>query len=263
MSKKPPKNALSHGLYSPDTVVLEWENKQEFIDLHESIRQDLDPEGPLQEAEVFEIARLHWIKQRLLLASQLEYRHHPNASDLAEAGKDGWSGINQHLSSKMAEVAPQRNRPREVASSYLEGVRNLMEYVRRQTSMATSEDSSTKPADENLKQAQRATIQDLVELTKSYGKMGERMLAMAPLLVEIIKDRDRDIVECVYRPDLIAKNLKIGAEVDKALEKAMARFFHLKAFQNLGAVKPKMKQVNAIQPPANETIENKKADRPN
>jgi hypothetical protein len=79
----------------------------------------------------------------------------------------------------------------------------------------------------------------------------------------IIKDLDQDVLERAYRPDVIAKDLKTMAEIAKALEKSMARFFNLKAYQNLRAVKPKIKQLNAIEPPANQTIENKKADRPN
>ena len=35
-----PKNALAHGLYASD-LVLAWENEQDFVDLHESIRQEL------------------------------------------------------------------------------------------------------------------------------------------------------------------------------------------------------------------------------
>jgi hypothetical protein len=257
MSKRQSKNAMKHGLYAADTVVLEWENEQDFIDLHESFRQELDPEGPLQEAEVFEISRLQWIKRRVRIGSQLEYRHHREASALAEAGKDGWSGINQHLSSKLAEKDPQRNLPREMAKSYLEEVKQLMAFVRRQTSLPTSE------ADDNPKAAQRATTLDLIELIKTFGNMGERLLAVAPLLDEIFKDDERDIFERAYRPDVIAKVLKLEAEINKALEKAMARFFQYKAYQTLRAVKPKIKQVNAIEPPANEIIDIKKVERPN
>ena len=201
----------------------------------------------------WQLASLHWIKRRLNIGSQLEYRHHREASALAEAGKDGWSGINQHISSKMAEKNPQRDLPRRMALSYLDDVKQLMELVRRQTSLATSE-----AADDSPKQAKRATIQDLIELTKTVGNMGERLLAVAPLMDEIFRDEERDIFERAYRPDVIAKNLKIGAEVNKALEKAMTRFFQLKAYQNLRAVKPKMKQIDAIQPPANEIIDIKK-----
>jgi len=109
MAKLPSKNAMTHGLYAADTILLEWENKQDFENLVGSFRQDLDPEGALQEAQVFDIARLHWIKQRMNIGSQLEYRRHPDAAALAEAGKDGWSGISQHLSSKMAETERERN----------------------------------------------------------------------------------------------------------------------------------------------------------
>ena len=55
-----PKNALAHGLYASD-LVLAWENEQDFVDLHESIRQELNPVGSLEDIAVLDIARLHWV----------------------------------------------------------------------------------------------------------------------------------------------------------------------------------------------------------
>jgi hypothetical protein len=59
-----PKNALAHGLYASD-LVLAWESEQDFVDLHESIRQELNRVGSLEDITVLDITRLHWVKRRL------------------------------------------------------------------------------------------------------------------------------------------------------------------------------------------------------
>jgi hypothetical protein len=87
------------------------------------------------------------------------------------------------------------------------------------------------------------------------------VLPVASMLERLVADQN--IFERAYRPDVIAKNLRIGAEIDRALDRAMARFFRHKAYQDLRATKPKVKRIDAIQPPANDTIEIKNVDRSN
>lgn len=87
-----PKNALAHGLYASD-LVLAWENEQDFVDLHESVRQELNPVGSLEDIAVLDIARLHWVKRRLNIGAQLVYHRHPDAAAITKAGEEGWQGV--------------------------------------------------------------------------------------------------------------------------------------------------------------------------
>src|SRR5436305_13509562 len=93
-----PKNALLHGVYTED-VVAPWENKDEFVHLHQELRSDLEPDGLAEEEAVLGIAVLCWKKRRLMIGSQLAYRRHPNAAALRKAGERGWAGVGQYLES--------------------------------------------------------------------------------------------------------------------------------------------------------------------
>jgi len=144
---------------------------------------------------------------------------------------------------------------------YLTAAMLVVESVMGDTGPASGEDSSTRAAAENPAQDRRS-IREFVQRTEILQDIGMRaVLPVASMFERLVADQD--VFARAYRPDVIAKNLKTGAEIDKALDKALARFYNLKAYQNLRAAKPKMKQIDAIQPPANETIENKKVDRPN
>ena len=98
-----PKNALAHGLYASD-LVLAWENEQDFVDLHESIRQELNPVGSLEDIAVLDIARLHWVKRRLNVGAQLAYHRHPDAPAITEAGEEGWQGVRNYLRNKAGDT---------------------------------------------------------------------------------------------------------------------------------------------------------------
>ena len=107
-----PKNALAHGLYASD-LVLAWENEQDFVDLHVSIRQELNPVGSLEDIAVLDIARLHWVKRRLNVGAQLAYHRHPDAPAITEAGKEGWQGVRNYLRNKAGDTDTMAMRIRD------------------------------------------------------------------------------------------------------------------------------------------------------
>ena len=74
----------------PSDLVLAWEIEQDFVDLHESIRQELNPVGSLEDIAVLDIARLHWVKRRLNVGAQLAYHRQTDAPALQP--EEGWQG---------------------------------------------------------------------------------------------------------------------------------------------------------------------------
>jgi hypothetical protein len=65
------RNALKHGLFVKDLVIRSGkgkENPREFQQLFENLRKDLQPEGQLEELQVFKIAVAHWQLRRALRA---------------------------------------------------------------------------------------------------------------------------------------------------------------------------------------------------
>lgn len=73
-------------MYASDLVPA-WENEQDFLDLHESICQELNLVGSLEDIAVLNIARLHWVKRRLNIGAQLAHHGHPDATHIRAFAK--------------------------------------------------------------------------------------------------------------------------------------------------------------------------------
>ena len=67
-------NATRHGILSKHTL-LPWEIREEYEELHLSLRQEYAPVGPTQEHLVEEIAGIFWRKRRLRMAETAAFRN--------------------------------------------------------------------------------------------------------------------------------------------------------------------------------------------
>ena len=96
MKTKRSQNALTHGLYARDTL-LPWEDPEAFDALHQAIREELGPSGPLEESAVRAIAELEWRKHRLAVGFLLPFFKNPPPPELVEAGRDGIAALAAYL----------------------------------------------------------------------------------------------------------------------------------------------------------------------
>ena len=96
MPSKKAHNALTHGLYAREAV-LPWEDAKKFEAFAQAIRDELNPNGPLEEEAVREVAELHWRKQRLALGYLLQYYKAPPPAELIEAANGGLASLAAYL----------------------------------------------------------------------------------------------------------------------------------------------------------------------
>jgi hypothetical protein len=95
-SKRGNRHALRHGLYAREAV-LPWEEEEAFAALHRSFVDELNPDGPLENEVVREVAELHWRKQRLALGYLLPFYREMPPPELADAAKDGLIALASYL----------------------------------------------------------------------------------------------------------------------------------------------------------------------
>ena len=67
----PPRNALKHGAYSK-AILLPWEDAAEFEALHQQLRDEWQPEGPMEEDTVATYLDCLWRKRRVRQKRQIE-----------------------------------------------------------------------------------------------------------------------------------------------------------------------------------------------
>jgi hypothetical protein len=281
-TSKSSKNAISHGAYSSEAVLL-WENVQEFKDLRKSFQEELLPDGAAEEAAVFDLTCLHWKKRRLNIVSQLAFRRAPDMSALAKAGRDGWEGIADYLANSVQGAETTRESLRNVAKAYCEASATFSKGLQKQLQRALSHDvvpcetpapggmpaldatpspdatpasSGTRnamPPPDATNQASELSNDQWERLILLAKEMNIYSRAIAPLLSMIRNyDADEKLCERAYRPELMERELKICADIDKRIEKTLTRLAWLKDYKKLyGPKEVKALPAGATALPAN------------
>ena len=225
------KNALSHGAYSSQAV-LPWENEQEFKDLHEDLREEFFPNSRSEEETVFDLACLHWKKRRLNIGSQLAFRRDRDVAALTEAGRlNGWEGIADHFAKTLDNNESARETMRSINKALREVVVPTYGLVTKRMEQMLLPDG----ANQESKQSAAAELENLtalmIEMKAAAAVLG------APLRIIESHDLDESACERAYRPDLMERELKIHAEIDKRIEKTITRLVVLKDYKRLNGTK--------------------------
>jgi hypothetical protein len=238
------KNALSHGLYAAADAVLPWENENQFSDLHQALRQDLGPEGPFEEDEVWQITRLKWIQRRLNVGSQFAYQRDPDVNALSVAAQEGPDGIVKYFQEINAGGDNVRDSMRAVAKSHAQAMMTGMDRV---TNLLSP--SSTTAVDSNA-------IEKLNASVKQLSLVSSNIVATLKELENF--DIEERVCDRAYRPDIIEKNLQVNAQIDRSIDKHMVRLVNLKEFKRQYAKKEvKQSSMKLIEPAPAKSIASK------
>ena len=243
MSKSDPsKNAVTHGLYAT-AVVLPWEDKQQFDDLLRGYQDEYCPDGVSEEAAVFDLASLHWKKRRLNIGSQLAFHKQREAGAMANAGSQGWKGVADYLTTgdgdRMADAAYV------AAKSQSEAVKQVCGMIGKRIERICKTDEAA----EKKEGSSVAELEKLVALAKELNLAGQ---SLVPLLRSIEENNlDQKVAAQAYRPDIMEKELKLHAEIDRRIEKAMRRLVQTKEYKKFyGAKSIDVKQNGVTSLPA-------------
>ena len=225
---QPSPNALSHGLYATE-VVLAWEQPEEFGKLLEGYRNEYLPDGPSEEAAVFDLASWHWKKRRLNLGSQLAFHMQPETNAIAAAAhKNGWPGVADYLATGQGDcladvVRIAAKSQSEVAGQVCDEMAKLAERIK-----------DDQAASQN-KQADLVEFEKLAVLANQLNIAVKDMVKWLRTTEEL--KLDQKVAEQVYRPDIMEKELKLHAEIDRRIEKAMRRLVQAKEYKKFYCAK--------------------------
>jgi hypothetical protein len=234
---KPSKNAFSHGLYS-DHVVLDCENKQEFADLWQAVQDEYCPQQVSEEAAVLELASLLWKKRRLEAGLQQALnKRRAHSGNAADASGDSWD----LLADEIRTLAKSHGKAAQVACD------KIGEHVAR-------------VLDPNVAIADSETVgfDKLTVLTKELNIISKELVI--PILHAAEKQR-LDQIERAYDPDIMERELKIQAELDRRIDKVLKRLVMIKEIKKFYVVKgidSKPREIEAL--PARPTGVSEKTD---
>ncbi|QWG25126.1 hypothetical protein KMZ93_09720 [Bradyrhizobium sediminis] len=217
------RNALSHGFYSSD-VVLPWENQQSFDDLLQALRDEYCPGDVSEEAAVFDLASLHWKKRRFEagLKQALQKQGDPTVAD---ASSDDWD--------RVADDA------RAAAKSQIKAAQVVCDMIFKHM------ERIIKP-DEAKADSEAVEFEKLTTLAKELNLVSKDLVV--PTLHAAEKQK-LDQIERAYHPDITERELKIRAEIDRSIEKALKRLVLIKEFKKFylpKAIGPKSVEIEVL-----------------
>ncbi|WP_426614834.1 hypothetical protein [Bradyrhizobium sp. McL0616] len=206
MSYTKPQNALTHGLYSQN-IVLDCENEQDFLKLWEAFRAEYLPQQVSEEAAVLEMAKLQWIKRRLdaRLKEALTKRRDVRASGTT-ASSDGSDGIGDQI--------------RALAKSHLEAAQVTSQTIGKHVERISN--SNETPGESNIVEFEKLTT-----LAKELNVSGTNLVTM----LNAAEKQRLDQIERIYDPDIMERELKILADIDRRIEKVLKRLVMIKEFK--------------------------------
>src|SRR5262249_10545869 len=90
------KNALVHGLYASE-IVLPWESEKDLETLFRELKIEWMPHGRQEMETVLSIARLNFLKHRLMRSTQIAFRRDPFLAELEKDGAKSWADVAARL----------------------------------------------------------------------------------------------------------------------------------------------------------------------
>jgi hypothetical protein len=219
-SKKTKLNetARSRGLVVRD-LVMPWESKAEFEQLHQELRAEFSPQGRMQEDTVLDLAILRWRKYQLAKSRRAAALKDPFFIELMESGAKSWSAVRKYF------------REQDAAGKTVTGqIRNAVSKL-TETAVEQAQRLKTKGMD---KEELERTEQKMVGIIKVIS---EHVL---PLLDDIEAGPSAaKTFELAYLPDYLDKILNYEAKLDARIDKLLARLVSLKEYQRMyGAPMP-------------------------
>ena len=212
---KKSKNALLHGVYTSD-VILPWESAKEFYALLKGTRDDLQPDGTVEDQIVKSIAKLYWKKRRVDWFLQMALRQSRFADEAGKSGKRSVDGVCTHL-------AIERLRLRRKNTKQAAAVAELSEAMTEVAATLNSDD------------------------TPPLGKLGANMRyvlgtldELEPIIAESAKSGSDEPFDVGPSLDVLSKAIEMEAQLDGLIDKAQQRLIIAKEYRKHYTTRPKL-----------------------
>lgn len=215
MSKqsKRANNALRHGLYASE-IVLPWENEADFTALLEEFMNEYRPQGPTEQELVIDIARLRWLKRRIMRSAQ--QRFHADAIATRD-GKVAKSGFVKRQKSFEVE-AKQRDEIRHT----LENLPGSITVMRDELAAALEQ----APKEGMAENEQVLAAQKFAQRVDTVrGAMDRFVLPNTKLIEDMIDEKSE--VDLAYSSDTLERIIRLEGMMDTRFEKTLGRLLAL------------------------------------
>jgi hypothetical protein len=194
-------------------VVLPWESKDEFKQLHRELTAELSPHGRIEEDIVFSVVVLHWRKYHLLKMRRTAALKDPFFIELMESGKKSWSGVRKYLRA-------QNKAGKTISGAIDNAVSELIDYGKELIQ----------------EQANKGTEKE--EVGRNEQKLSGIIKVITEHAVPLLQAVDagpsaEKTFEQAYSPESLERLLKCEAALDSRIDKLLGRLVSLKEYKRV------------------------------
>jgi hypothetical protein len=211
-------NALVHGFYASE-IVLPWESAEEFEQLHKDLKNEWSPDGRMEQETVVSLARLFWIKRRLMRTWDLGFRKDPLVEEIANSGKKSWAEIIDYL----RDQAKAYFNEFDAANDLYSKMKAITDVLHEETARRLQKQEEKGPDWDNIIKLDtelRSHMQLLHKFFIQPAKTG--------------RPRNRkEIFDQAYLPEFLEKIIGLEAALDARIDKTVARLVNLKEYKKL------------------------------
>lgn len=225
---------LFHGLYAKD-VLLPWDDKVEFMEMHADFRAEFFPHGRAEEEIVFELTNLHWAKRTVMRLRTAAILKDPFTADIVKTKKKSWTGIRNAL----------RKQARKEKTGFDEMEGDLAALV---TAMGFDMERLYR------KIAKSPQKEDLAVLGEKLNSLAQAMREEVMPMIEVLKNGSsaQESFMRAYAPESLEKLIQLEAAIDARIGKVLARLVALKEFKRTpagGGIVPQRPPVQQLPSP--------------
>jgi hypothetical protein len=227
-------NALVHGLYASE-IVLPWESAEEFEQLHNDLQNEWRPDGRMELETVFGLARLFWIKRRLVRTWELGFRKDPLVQDMVNSGRKSWAEFRNYLRDQAKDGFSAVDAAKDLYSQMQATLQLLSEELGKRTEKSP----------------------DWGQIYNLHQQWQRHMGAIQKFFLLPAKTEhppnQTQILDQPYEPEVLDRIVKLEAALDARIDKTVARLVNLKEYKRIAGLKPvslRVPQHTNVPPPA-------------
>jgi hypothetical protein len=229
--KRTDKVALVHGLYASD-IILPWESEEEFQRLFRELKEEWLPHGRQEFETLLSLARLNWLKHRLMRSTQIAFRRDPLVAELEKSGAKTWSAVSQFMDEKA-----------EADDDLMTEAKATLKELKDATKHASALMTASNPDTQKIYRAIE-TVNDLYSKTimSVYQKVFDKLYRKKPdvdmnepgvRFADAYSLNPSTLVEQAYHPDYLEKLVRLEASIDARIDKLLQRLMSLKEYKRI------------------------------
>lgn len=245
-------HALVHGLYASD-IVLSWESKDDFEQLWRELKVEWMPQGRQEYETLVSLARLNWLKHRLMRSTQIAFRKDPFLAELEKAGAKTWADISNLMDQKAAAEDGLMTEVKETVKELklaTQNARKLMDVENPDTIEAYK---SIETVSELFFKNNGPVYQKAFDKVYQKRPNAPDMNDPGVQFSDVYTRNPATLVEQAYHPDYLEKLVRLEASIDTRIDKILNRLTSLKEYKRIAEEMRSSKSVSspAIAPPPN------------